>query len=224
MLTPCKRGFTLIELLVVIAIIAILAAILFPVFAQARQKARMTSCLSNLKQMGTALMMYVQDYDGMLTPHLDRYPSGTPRPDTNTSVIGNRLKEAWMPYLKNEGVYRCPADTNLALYPTKWATGETSYWYNPWVGPTGKSSVRADQTPFPSQPGDLTRCVLISDRWLASHSGTTDMTKWVLNVVFADGHAKHRRYYPCSPTAPMKTATSVNDTNCDDQNFFSFLP
>jgi len=57
-----RRGFTLIELLVVIAIIAILAAILFPVFAQAREKARQTSCLSNLKQSGTATLMYVQDF------------------------------------------------------------------------------------------------------------------------------------------------------------------
>src|SRR5438067_275349 len=60
---PTRRGFTLIELLVVIAIIAILAAILFPVFAQARESARMTSCLSNLRQIGTGTLMYIQDYD-----------------------------------------------------------------------------------------------------------------------------------------------------------------
>lgn len=63
-----RRGFTLIELLVVIAIIAILAAILFPVFAQAREKARQTTCVSNLKQIGTAFMMYVQDYDETYPP------------------------------------------------------------------------------------------------------------------------------------------------------------
>src|SRR2546429_2857048 len=64
--SPGRPGFTLIELLVVIAIIAILAAILFPVFAQAREKARQTSCLSNMKQLSTALIMYVQDYDETL--------------------------------------------------------------------------------------------------------------------------------------------------------------
>ena len=66
-----RRGFTLIELLVVIAIIAILAAILFPVFAQAREKARQASCTSNLKQIGMAFKMYIQDYD-------ERWPQSAP--------------------------------------------------------------------------------------------------------------------------------------------------
>src|SRR5690349_3905542 len=73
-----RRGFTLIELLVVIAIIAILAAILFPVFAQAREKARQSSCLSNMKQIGSALLMYVQDYDEVWPPsYYYRDPSKT---------------------------------------------------------------------------------------------------------------------------------------------------
>ena len=69
---PLQRGFTLIELLVVIAIIAILAAILFPVFAQAREKARQSACLSNQKQIGVALSLYIQDYDEM-TPSAQTY-------------------------------------------------------------------------------------------------------------------------------------------------------
>ncbi len=90
-----KRGFTLIELLVVIAIIAILAAILFPVFAQAREKARQTTCLSNGKQIGLAMMMYVNDYD-------ERFPHQQWRDWGDPAVPGRR--RAWTmdiaPYVK----------------------------------------------------------------------------------------------------------------------------
>jgi prepilin-type N-terminal cleavage/methylation domain-containing protein/prepilin-type processing-associated H-X9-DG protein len=95
------RAFTLIELLVVIAIIAILAAILFPVFAQAREKARQTACLSNTKQIGTALMMYVQDYDETL-PFNDNGPDFAPSKAQCTFDVVQ-------PYLKNTQVYDCPS-------------------------------------------------------------------------------------------------------------------
>jgi prepilin-type N-terminal cleavage/methylation domain-containing protein len=131
-----ERGFSLIELLVVIVIIAILAAILFPVFAQARQKARLTSCLSNLKQLGTALSMYAQDYDERLAPHVDRWPKGTPSPDSSTSVVANRLKAAWGPYVKNEGIFRCPADTGVMA--TNWAIGFYELLVQPCRGADGE--------------------------------------------------------------------------------------
>ena len=95
-----RRGFTLIELLVVIAIIAILAAILFPVFARAREKARQTSCLSNLKQIGTAMMMYVQDYDEKFPRHYFRNPSGT--------IVGSVITVVH-PYVMNVQVWNCPS-------------------------------------------------------------------------------------------------------------------
>src|SRR5215212_7267934 len=98
-----RRGFTLIELLVVIAIIAILAAILFPVFAQAREKARQTSCLSNLRQISTAMMMYAEDHDGLFVPVIGR-PS---RQEKNFYLM------SWMhllePYTRSRGVFVCPS-------------------------------------------------------------------------------------------------------------------
>jgi prepilin-type N-terminal cleavage/methylation domain-containing protein/prepilin-type processing-associated H-X9-DG protein len=112
-----RKGFTLIELLVVIAIIAILAAILFPVFAKARDKAKQASCQSNLKQMGLAVHMYLNDWDG-------RYM-------TNDAFGGNhpysKRRYRWMsqivPYVKNDKLYICPSVPN-------WGTMELASPYN----------------------------------------------------------------------------------------------
>src|SRR5262249_1944785 len=100
------HGFTLIELLVVIAIIAILAAILFPVFAQAREKARQTACLSNLRQMGMALNMYVQDSDESL-PTFSSLGSEAGGPCTYQG-----FHQAILPYEKNTEIWRCPTKPN----------------------------------------------------------------------------------------------------------------
>jgi prepilin-type N-terminal cleavage/methylation domain-containing protein/prepilin-type processing-associated H-X9-DG protein len=110
-----RRGFTLIELLVVIAIIAILAAILFPVFAKAREAARATACRSNLKQIGTSVLMYVQDYDETL-PFQYNLGANTPRYPTNGTELINTdpwgvVGDLVMPYVKNREVFGCPSST-----------------------------------------------------------------------------------------------------------------
>lgn len=105
-------AFTLIELLVVIAIIAILAAILFPVFAQARDKARAASCLSNTKQMGLGITMYAQDYDETY-PQAYWYAN-----DLNGANGYNQWSGLIQPYVKNVGIFVCPSDPNKGLRPT----------------------------------------------------------------------------------------------------------
>src|SRR5207249_4113903 len=102
-----KPGFTLIELLVVIAIIAILAAILFPVFAQARDKARQATCLSNGKQIGLGMMMYAQDYDETFCP--TRFQNGGCT-SSGSAIGGSQWNMKILPYTKNEQIFACPAD------------------------------------------------------------------------------------------------------------------
>ena len=101
------HGFTLIELLVVIAIIAILAAILFPVFAKAREKARQTSCLSNEKQIGLGLIQYSQDYDEMLTKAWYGNAGYNPS-DPNPASTKYKWMDAIYPYVKSTQVFTCP--------------------------------------------------------------------------------------------------------------------
>ncbi|MBC8141366.1 MAG: DUF1559 domain-containing protein [Armatimonadetes bacterium] len=153
--TVRNSGFTLIELLVVIAIIAILAAILFPVFASAREKARQTSCLSNLKQMGIAQMQYSQDYDEVILP---AWIAGGPSWGGDGWPGQARWTDLVFPYVKSLQVYNCPSDANNVPYEysdaaTKDGSGNT---YGS-VGSSGSyginSSYYADTTGRATAPG-----------------------------------------------------------------------
>ena len=120
-----RKGFTLIELLVVIAIIAILAAILFPVFARAREKARQTSCLSNVKQLGLGFMMYAQDYD-------ERLPAGC--------VYGiGWWFDFIIPYVKNSQVFTCPSHVSPGAYsvPLSYSVPYNNLFTDTGSGPRG---------------------------------------------------------------------------------------
>jgi prepilin-type N-terminal cleavage/methylation domain-containing protein len=132
----CRTGFTLIELLVVIAIVAILAAILFPVFLSAKEHGRMVSCVSNLKQLGNGFMLYADENHG-------RLPAATRSTNTPGLPAVIYVKEDWAgsvytsqaypengqiwPYVRNKGVYLCPTDRNIA------PTGPNSYRGNDYA-------------------------------------------------------------------------------------------
>ncbi len=200
-----RTGFTLIELLVVIAIIAILAAILFPVFARAREKARQTSCLSNVKQLSLGMLMYIQDYDEMFPTW-----SGAPSP-----LWAHQIQ----PYVKNWQIYKCPSNDLWSAAPAVWG-GQTfpaglpnyCFTYPLWDGrpaPQGHGAptrLAVIQTPadkymcfdansliFGSEGGILSSSVCAqwscgsniatTHQWKVPHNGG-------VNIGFIDGHAK----------------------------------
>ena len=117
----CHQGFTLIDLLVVIAIISIIAAILFPVFAQAREKARQTACASNERQLGLVFLQYAQDSDETL-----------PTRGGNGNYVGAGWAGQVFPYVKNSGIYGCPDDATVATPPAV----PVSYAYNAMISRT----------------------------------------------------------------------------------------
>ncbi len=198
-----RSGFTLIELLVVIAIIAILAAILFPVFAQAREKARSTTCLSNFKQLGTAVTMYVQDYDGA-------YPlAWYPGDDYGFDV-------ALFPYVKSYQVYECPSNkVTPRFWPGYKKNGlgpiPGSYAMNGDLAARSAGSLRAGLTESAVQnPADTIMMTEIWDTRKAAKAGPeheiftntkNDVCERIpfkihqggSNYNFADGHAKWER-------------------------------
>ena len=185
-----RRGFTLIELLVVIAIIAILAAILFPVFAKAREKARQSSCLSNVKQLGLALLQYVQDYDETLP--VGQEVSWSPTAG-QSGFFGNGIQ----PYIKNWQIFICPSVTGYSNTWRNIGTLAASYGYNLLLNTNSGSKMAA----FPNSAETLT-LVDARNPWLDSYASVYDRcgdgdyggtTVWHndgVNVGFLDGHAK----------------------------------
>lgn len=194
-----RRAFTLIELLVVIAIIAILAAILFPVFARARENARRASCQSNLKQIGLGIMMYMQDYDGMYMGH---YMTGN----------GGALV-AWpvflQPYVKSTQIFDCPSFNYTFDGTTSGTFGGSGipYGYNQWLsqwwypGTTDASITRPATTVMVAETGgtpNQTIGYLVSyspntlppATYNATKYGLTSRHLGGLNVLWCDGHVK----------------------------------
>jgi prepilin-type N-terminal cleavage/methylation domain-containing protein/prepilin-type processing-associated H-X9-DG protein len=216
-----RHAFTLIELLVVIAIIAILAAILFPVFAQAREKARAASCLSNHRQLGTGLMLYVQDYDETypITFYASKEASGSPCIFTSFQAL--------QPYQKNSQIVLCPSDNAkldfaagcvLMGYPQPCTAspnvnfmsyqpnmrlvdvGDPNILVNPYTGYTGRPGRRMAEVEYPADTGAY------ADATIALQGGTANYTTYdmpvqarhllTINVSFADGHAKAMHVRP----------------------------
>jgi prepilin-type N-terminal cleavage/methylation domain-containing protein/prepilin-type processing-associated H-X9-DG protein len=163
-----KNGFTLIELLVVIAIIAILAAILFPVFARARENARRTSCASNLKQIALGQFMYTQDYDEKFAPQYNNSANAT---------LGNITGWQYLltPYVKSNQLFDCP---NTKAYTNNTAIADyylyRSYGVNPYVAPAHDGVALA-------AVGTPSETVLFADNF-AEDGGTTNYGLWVLRV------------------------------------------
>ena len=182
-----KKAFTLIELLVVIAIIAILAAILFPVFARARENARRSSCMSNLKQIGLGTLQYTQDYDEKLYPHRFNGAAnsnplltthGGPGPDS--MITGSaRDKISWVsllqPYVKNYQLFVCPSNPNgwVGGGPDNCAAvgcggqgygGQNSYGHNDLLAPADAFNGGAGPLPISlAQIQDTAKTVAVTD-------------------------------------------------------------
>ena len=166
-----RRGFTLIELLVVIAIIAILAAILFPVFARAREKARQASCSSNVKQLALGLLMYAQDYDERNVAFL---VNGAHTGQTGNALAQYMWQEMVQPYVKNWQMFKCPSNSNYG--PTyldccgrqteQWGYGMCGFSYPGKVYLMGGQPMASIEMPaetlwFTDYPGAGTSCEFV---------------------------------------------------------------
>jgi len=189
MLLNKKRGFTLIELLVVIAIIAILAAILFPVFARAREKARTASCQSNQKEICLGFKMYTSDYD-------EKFPGGT-----------QPVAASIFPYIKNVQIYHCPSDSNLPTSGDLGAASSVSYGYNSLVATVSEAQLESVATTIltgdAESYSDFRDITSTTDPHLIPEN---ERHSEGANYSFCDGHAKWLRLSQIEPGAAFSTS------------------
>ncbi|MBC7287499.1 MAG: DUF1559 domain-containing protein [Armatimonadetes bacterium] len=191
-----RRGFTLIELLVVIAIIAILAAILFPVFARAREKARQASCQSNLKQLALACLAYVQDYDGMFPPL-----NAGANCDASQRTGGLAIHVVF-PYVKNADVYICPSNKT-----PPGVCGNCAAWARSLVPRSGYNFGCGLRNPGTRNPVEESKVLKPAELFLIGDSaggnywrpandqsgcdtGVVTLHNGGINVAYCDGHVK----------------------------------
>lgn len=238
-----RRGFTLIELLVVIAIIAILAAILFPVFARARENARRASCQSNLKQVGLGLMQYTQDYDERLPRSrtdniaLPAGPGGTPA--ANPAATNVPWHFIIQPYVKSFQLFKCPSNTATNFVNNSNNLVPRSYVSNGQSG-TMPGDV-GGTTPMPSgrntalseidSPATTVLVGEVKDRadpefWFSNNSvGNNDLMLGHLgttNILYADGHVKAHK--PVSLATPRNMFILANqDTTAAPATLTTYL-
>ena len=191
-----KRGFTLIELLVVIAIIAILAAILFPVFARAREKARQSSCLSNVKQLQLAILMYVQDYD-------DRFCLGRQTMYGISATAYRYWYQLMEPYVKNNQIWYCPShDKSASAVGYGWniygrTSGNGMGYYDDNIYTYTGQRLSLAEIPYPASTINIGDQYLLDDAhsgrgyiYLTSQSGYSNLHNGGGNYGYVDGHAK----------------------------------
>ena len=217
--TRSHKGFTLIELLVVIAIIAILAAILFPVFARARENARRTSCSSNLKQIGLGMLQYSQDYDEQLLNHFYGQDGYNPSTSDTSNPVRYKWMDAIQPYVKSSQLFVCPSASDRPYIPQKSLTGSQTAG-NYQYGGYGMNNIDYDggnpyTPPTYERAGGLSNLAVPSSTvWLVDSNGNFEIANnlgtnvgiptgtppdvnWIrwrhldtANVLWCDGHVK----------------------------------